>query len=188
MEHFAAINMFVKLVCVTAQAGVINNAHDSESWQSGSLQAGPCADGTLSLKLRRKRQLKLVLAVMAADSVIADQSHYHCAAMRILRVKAPIPKFSTLVYRLFAWGGSGPSRVGLLALPQAKPMGACLQSALLAEEPHGGPAQGPQGLPLAYLPYSHCQHHIVRQVSILHSTACCGQLLCKQSLDSWGPL
>ena len=80
---------------------------------------------------------------MAADFELTDQSHGQCAAMRqklTLRVKVPIPNFSTFVHRLFAWGGSGPCRVGLLALPQAKLMSACFQTALLAEEPHGGPA------------------------------------------------
>lgn len=90
-----------------------------------------------------------------------------------------IPHFSTLAHRLFAWGGGGPCRVGLLTLPETQPVGACLQAALLAEQPHGSAPQGPQGLPLAHLPYCHCQHGIVWHVPVLHST-CMSHLLVVQ--------
>lgn len=107
-----------------------------------SLQAGLRSFATLSHwqlshKLNSHRQLKLFLAVLAAAVEVTDQSHFQELE---IRVKAPVPNFSTFVDRLFAWGGSGPCRIGLLALPKAEPMSACLQTALLAEEPHGGPA------------------------------------------------
>lgn len=81
-----------------------------------------------------------------------------------------IPHFSTCAHRLFAGSGGGPCRIGLPTLPETQPMGACLQAALLAEQPHGGTPQGAQGLPLAHLPYCHCQHGIVWHVPVLHST------------------